>query len=51
MCKMMDEADIRKKKETNAFADFLRRVMPTGQARNDLPSPPVKRCTVGHRRT
>jgi len=35
----MDEADLRKKTETNAFADFLSRVMPTGQA-SKVSSPP-----------
>ena len=37
----MDEADLRKKTETNAFTD-LRRVMPTGQASkiSPLPHPP-----------
>ena len=28
----MDEADLRKKTETNVIADFLSRVMPKGQA-------------------
>jgi len=37
----MDEADLRKKMDTNAFADFLSRVMPTGQASKfPPPSPP-----------
>jgi len=31
MRQKMDEADIRKKAETTAFAEFLNRVMPTGQ--------------------
>jgi len=35
----MDEGDIRKKIETNAFADFLSRVIPTGQASNISPPP------------
>jgi len=39
----MDEADLRKKTETNVFAEFLSKVMPTGQASKvdpPLPSPP-----------
>ena len=36
----MDEADLRKKTETNAFVEFLCRVMPTGQASNVSPPPP-----------
>jgi len=36
----MDEADLRKKTETNVFADFLSRVMPAGQARKASPPPP-----------
>ena len=41
MRQKMDEADLRKKSETNAFADFLSRVMPTGQASKVLPPPPT----------
>jgi len=37
LCKKMDEADLRKKAETNVFAEFLSKVMPTGQA---VPPPP-----------
>jgi len=39
----MDEADLRKKTETNVFADFLSRVMPAGQASKDSPlrTPPI----------
>ena len=40
----MYEADLRKKTETNAFADFLSRVMPAVQARKfstPLPPPPT----------
>jgi len=36
----IDEADIRKKTETTAFAEFLSRVMPTGQASIFSPPPP-----------
>ena len=32
--KKMDEADLRKKTDTNEFAEFLSKVMPTGQASN-----------------
>ena len=35
----MDEADLRKKTETNVFADFLSRVMPAGQASKVSPPP------------
>ena len=37
MRKKMDEADLRKKSERNLCAEFLSKVMPTGQA---VPSPP-----------
>ena len=40
MRQKMDEADLRKKTETIAFADFLSRVMPTGQSSNVSPPPP-----------
>jgi len=36
----MDEADLRKKTETNVIADFLSRVMPTGQVSKVSPPPP-----------
>jgi len=36
----MDEADLRKKTETNLFLDILIRVMPTGQASKVSPTPP-----------
>jgi len=36
----MDEADLRKKTETYVFADFLSRVMPTGQVSKVSPPPP-----------
>ena len=36
----MDEADLRKKTETNVIADFLSRVMPTGQVSKVTPPPP-----------
>jgi len=36
----MDEADPRKKTETNVFAEFLSKVMPTGKAR-DVALPPL----------
>jgi len=36
----MNEADLRKKTETNGFADFLSRVMAAGQANKLSPSPP-----------
>jgi len=35
----MDEADLRKKTETKLFAEFLSKVMPTGQASNVAPPP------------
>jgi len=38
--KKMDKADLRKKTETNVFAEFLSKVMPTGQASNVAPPPP-----------
>ena len=40
MRKKMDEADLRKKTETNLFAEFLSKVMPTGQAAPPPPPPP-----------
>jgi len=36
----MDEAHLRTDTETNAFAEFLSRVMPTGQASKFSPRPP-----------
>ena len=36
----LDEADLREKTVTNAFADFLSRVMLTGQASKICPPPP-----------
>jgi len=39
MLKKMDEADLRKKIETNLFAEFLSKVMHTGQASNVSPPP------------
>jgi len=41
----MDEADLRKKTETNAFADFLSRVLPTGQASKVSPPLPTPQTT------
>jgi len=41
MRKKMDEADLRKKTETNGFAEFLSKVIPTGQASNVAPNPPT----------
>ena len=42
MHEKMDETDLRKKTETNVFAEFLSKVMPTGQASNvALPPPPT----------
>jgi len=38
----MDEADLRKKTETNVFAEFLSKVMPTGQAVPPPPPPPTR---------
>ena len=38
----MDEADLRKKTETNVFAEFLSKVMPKGQAAPPPPSTPQK---------
>ena len=40
MREKMDKADLRKKTETNVFADFLSKVMPTGQASKGSPPPP-----------
>jgi len=40
MRRKMDEADLRKKTETNIFADLLSRVMPTGQVSKVSPLPP-----------
>jgi len=37
----MDEAELRKKTQTNAFPDFLSRVMPTGQASKVSPPQPT----------
>jgi len=34
----MDEAELRKKTETNVIADFLSQVMPAGQASKDSTS-------------
>jgi len=43
----MDEADLRKKNETNVFANFLSRVIPVGQASKvslpPMPTPPKLR--------
>ena len=39
MRRKMDEAELRKKTETNVFADFLSRVMPAGQTSKDSPPP------------
>ena len=36
----MDEADLRKKSETNVFAEFLSKAMPIGLASNVAPPPP-----------
>ena len=52
----MDEADLRKKTETNVIADYLSRVMPTGQASKVSPLHllhrlRLKRCVAGRRRT
>jgi len=38
----MDEADLRKKTETNVFAEFLSKVMPKGQAALPPPTTPQK---------
>jgi len=35
----MEEADLRKKTDTNAFREFLSRVMPTGRASKGSPPP------------
>jgi len=54
MRQKMDAAVIGKKTETNAFADFLRRVMPNGKGSKVSPPPllpPPKRKDAGHRRT
>jgi len=40
--KKMDKADLRKKTETNVFAEFVSKVMPKGQAANPPPSSPQK---------
>ena len=51
MRKKVDEADLRKKTETNVFAEFLSKVMPTGQDSKvspppppPMPTPPKLRC-------
>ena len=43
MRKKMDEADLRKKTETNVFAEFLIKVVPTGKASNFAPPPRYRR--------
>ena len=40
MRQKLDEADLRKKTETDAFADFLSQVMLTGQASKVSPPAP-----------
>jgi len=40
MRKQIEEADLRKKAETNVFAEFLSKVMPNGQASKVPPTPP-----------
>jgi len=40
MRKKMDESNLRKKTETNVFAEILSKVMPTGQGSIDSPPPP-----------
>ena len=40
MRKKMDEADLRKKTETNMFAELLSKVMPTRQTSTAAPPPP-----------
>ena len=49
MHQKMSEADIRKKTGTNAFADFLRRVMPTSSepASKTSPPPPLQKTRHG----
>ena len=49
MPQKMDEADIRKRVGTNAFADFLRRVMPISseQASKASPPPPYQKTRRG----
>jgi len=39
MRKKLDEPDLRKKTDTKVFAEFLSKVMPTGQARKVAPPP------------
>jgi len=48
--KKMYEVDLRKKTETNVFAEFLSKVMPTGQAVLLLLRLRLKRCAAGHKR-
>jgi len=44
----MDDADLRKKTETNVFAEFLSKVMPTGQASKvSPPRPPPQKVRRG----
>ena len=40
MRKKMDESDLRNKNETNIFAEYLSKVIPTGQASKVSPPPP-----------
>jgi len=47
MRKKMDEDDLRKKTETNVFAEFLRKVMPTGQAAPPPPPPTPQKMSRG----
>ena len=43
----IDEADLRKKTETNVVGDILSRVMPTGQASKVTPPPPIQKVRRG----
>ena len=45
--KKMDEADLRKKSETNVLAEFLSKVMPTGQAAPPPPPPTSQKMRRG----
>jgi len=52
MRKKMDEADRRKKTETNVFADFLSKLMPIVQASNvDVPPPTPQKMRRGTQTT
>jgi len=47
MRKKMDEADLRKKTETNVFAEFLSKMLATRKASNVAPPPPPQKMRRG----